>query len=703
VRPVGERLPTPPALAPSTSRVARAFDFVSDWAVLGFAVWTLIAYAGMVTEARVSVLVPVWLATLPLLGIVLVALSRRSENPAAREQFATRRRAEAALGSYFGKAALAAGLVSAVLAAAWRDAPWALVWAGAAVAVALAVGAGHLRSDRPASAPPVLAWPAHAAAAFVGLCFATMSLFINRSDGDDAFYVNRATGTEQLNRIPVRDIIFTDERVDPVFGTGLPVDTFSALQGALGRFIGIDGASVAYYVTPPLMTFFATWALWRLLRSWAPRNVLLCFALGCLYWLFSAQDSLTPGSFFLSRMWQGKVIFAAWLVLTAYVYLTRWLAKRDGLTAALVLAAGIASIGMTSSAAFVAPLLFAAAALPLLARGDWRGVPVLLGAAAFPFLVGFVVSRNFPLEHIAGRDVREIGTDWYFHEVFGVGLVAALGVVALWAAPWLARSGSAAALTAGIAVVTIVLLAPAVLPTLNDLTGLASVLRRVLWVVPFPALVGLLAALPAVPFFGHLRSKPALLRRAAAGAPALLAACLLVAFGQPLWSLWRTGESLWTLRPAWKVNQTALRDARAILARYSGRDPVLADERIMFAIALVTVQPKAVNARSFYARLTPDSPQRISDRLALTRFVSAENPTPSRRRVERALADLRVGLVCIDESRPLIIREVEALGNYGEAFRVRQVVCFERRGPPGAVAVGASAPYGSTHVRYRSG
>jgi hypothetical protein len=51
-------------------------DFVSDWALAAFAVWTLIAYAGMATEAPVSILTPIWLATTPFLGLALMLLRR---------------------------------------------------------------------------------------------------------------------------------------------------------------------------------------------------------------------------------------------------------------------------------------------------------------------------------------------------------------------------------------------------------------------------------------------------------------------------------------------------------------------------------------------------------------------------------------------------------------------------------------------------
>jgi Family of unknown function (DUF6077) len=678
-----------------TSRFALALDFVSDLGVLAFATWTLIAYGGMLTGASATLLVAIWLAAVPLLAVLLVVLVRRTAEDAAApadaegEEPPNGRRRRILL-----PAAALGGVAAVVLTGMAQNALWALVWLGAAVAVAAAVALGRLRSPVETRALPVIAWPAHLFVAAVGFAFAVMSLFINRASGDDTFYVNRATGVAELDHIPIRDIIYTHEDLPPLGGTGLPVDTFSALQGAVGAFANTHGASVAYFVTPPLMTFFATWALWRLLRSWAPRNLLLCFALASVYWLFSAQGQLTPGSYFLSRMWQGKVILVAWLIPTAYVLMTRWLARRDVVTGLLLVAVGVGSIGMTSTAAFVMPLVFATAMVPLLAAKAWRALPVLLAGGSFPLVVGFLVAQKYSLvdpfqleeklrrQRGAARGTFwSIGTSEYFHAIVGVGFLAAVGMLAFLAAPWLARSGYATRMATGIAVVAILLLAPGVLPTINHVTDLSTLLRRVIWVVPFPAVVGLLAAVPAAELFRRLaRGRPAR-RFATAAAPAALLGALLIAFGHPLWNSWRTGEPLWVKNVSWKTGPFALGRAHAILRRYDGDGAILAEERIMHAIALVTVDPKTVNPRSFYTRLMPEARDRTRDRLALTRFVEGENPTPSPAQVESALSNLQVGLVCVDRSRTSVFREVEDIG-YREAFAFTRLVCLQR--PPAA-------------------
>jgi Family of unknown function (DUF6077) len=560
--------------------------------------------------------------------------------------------------------AIGSGLLAATLAAWNWGVPWTLVWLPALIAVVIAVTAGKLHSGTAASAE-TRSWTADAFAAGLSLLFAVMSLLVLRTNPDDVFYVNRATATAQLNHIPVLDVIFTHEEAARGGGAGLPVDSYSALQGAVARFLGLHAASVAYLIFPPVFTFLAAWALWRLVRAWAPRRAWLCFALGAVFLSWSAQTHLTSGNFFLTRIWQGKVAFVAWLIPTIYVYLTQWLGKRDALTGVLILTAGLACIGATGSATFVAPAIFASAVVALAVRMDWRALTVPLAAAAIPFGIGIFVLSRFPLSQRIGRDELQ-PESWFYFEVVGMGVVAVVAAFGIWGAPWIARSGPAAWLTTGLAVVVTIIIAPGAIGLLSDLSGLTGTLRRMLWIVPFPALVGLLAALPVA-------SASRIGRLVPIAVPTLIA-ILLVALGTPLWGF--RGHTLWHYPPSWKTYRAS--EVRAILRSYHGDGPILADRGLMGAIPLVTVEPKAVNARSLYLVRTALPRKQIKERLVLTRFISGDEPRPKTAAVRRALANLRVGLVCIRQNRRDFIPIIERVGPFREAFTTRRGVCLER-------------------------
>ena len=634
--------------------------------------WTLLAYFGMATDASVSILVAAWLVTLPLAAVGLLLLRGRRRGPAPERKALwfpvwpdERRR-------YLLGTGLALAVVSATLAGILERKAWSLVWGTGALALLCVLTAVFTSPDRDESPVPPIRRIEHLLAASTAFVLGAMSLFVNRLSADDVFYVNRATATAQLDRIPVRDVLVTNEKVLPASGVGLPVDSFSALQGALARLFHVAAPSVVYYVTPPFFTFLAVWALWRLLRVWASRATTLCFAVGVTYLLFSAQSNLTPGSFFLNRMWQGKVIFVAWLVPTLYLLLTRWLTRPNAVTAVLLIAAGIASIGLTGSATFVAPLIFATAVPWLLIRREWPALLVVLGAASIPLVIGFAATRLYSLSELLGGSTRE--SPWFFHYVFGVGLVCAIGVIGLLAAPWLVRRGPPTLITAAIAVIATLLLVPNLLPVLSDVTGIQGALRRTLWVVPLPALVGLFASVPLAGWSG---------KRRAAAVPAA-AAALLIAFGQPLWeSHSQPGQTFWTAPPSWKVSRTRLAEARAILLRYDGPGPILAEEPIMATIAEITVRPKAVNPRRWYITLTGEPPATKAERLRLTAFVTeevGETPRPTLEQARKDLAHLRVDLVCVESSEGQLLRAVQAAGPYEPAFTARGQTCFSRNG-----------------------
>jgi hypothetical protein len=653
----------------AASRLRRALDFTSDCAVVWFAVWTLAAYVGMLTGAHVTLLVALWVAGALTATAALVRFRGRSL--AARDDEPSPA-GEAGLLRSRGRLAgvgVVSGLTAAVLAAASPSVPWVLPASAALLSAACVVLAGRSRSPWTASrGAEILGREGDFIAFGVALCFAAVSLLIRLGNADDVFYVNRATAVAQLNRIPVLDVIFTHEEAARGGGAGLPVDSYSALQGAVAHVLGIQAPSVAYYVVPPVATFLAIWSLWRLLRSWAAQRVLLCFGLGSVFWIWSTQAQLSSGSYFLTRIWQGKVAFVAWLVPTIYLYLTRWLEGRDGRTAALLVAAGISAIGMTGSATFAGPLIFLTAVVAILACGDWRRLWAPLVAGAIPLGIGLGVLSRFPLSETVGKG-RMPDNDWFYHELFGFGFVCVVAGAAIWLAPWLARAGPPARLASGIAVVVALLLAPGVLGLLHDVSGLTETLRRTLWLVPTPSLVGLLASAPLPSRFGRMVPIAA----------TAIVACLLVAFGNPLWRSRESGRQLWHFPPAWKANEGRLAMARTILDRYDGTGPILVRKGIMAEIAILTTEPKTVNPRSLYLIRTRESQRLTTARLKLTAFVMSDR-LPPEPVVRKALVDLQVGLVCLEEGDPEFrARRAVITPAFRQSFGTQGYSCFERR------------------------
>jgi hypothetical protein len=280
------------------------------------------------------------------------------------------------------------------------------------------------------------------------------------------------------------------------------------------------------------------------------------------------------------------------------------------------------------------------------------------GAGAVPLAIGGLVSLHYGISD----DISHLPRDnyWLFTQVFSAGVVGAIGAVALTAAPWYARTRGIAA---GIAVVTALLLLPGVLELFRDQVGLSETLRRLFWLVPLPALVGLLAAAPT--------------RRPRAVLTAAAVAALLIAFGTPLWTGFDGGGS-WKSPPSWKINGYEVTQARTILAHYHGRGSVLANKGTMRALAQITVEPKAVNPRTYYAKLLPGPARWVGQRRALTRLASSGAKPASPGFIHRALNDLGVGLVCLPADKPELPSKARITPTFRPAFETQDARCFER-------------------------
>jgi hypothetical protein len=582
------------------------------------------------------------------------------------------------LAAFAASAVLA--LVSAVLAAqAPSESTFRLAWVAGALQLLLVAALLLRGGDLVATAAPV-ALPAPrrrlgaellVAAAGIGL--AVFSLFLFRFSHDDIYYLNRAQWIADFGHIPYRDVLLANQRY-PATGGGSPTETFTALQGSLAGLCHVPAGTVAYYLLPPIFTLLAVWALWRLMRVWAPRRPLVCLGSALAFLFLDGAHDLSFGTYFFPRFSEGKAVFVAWLVPTLYVHLTRWVRGREPAAAALAAIAAVTGVGLTASASFVVPLVLLTAATPLLLQRRYRALAALAGAAALALLAGYIGSRYGPPR---GFQLRLPFPPIHTYALFlGTGAVAVVGGLALWLAPWLVRDRVASLIVAGATAVAAVALAPHVTQSVAALVGVGTPLKRLLWVSPVPALAGLLAGLPPpVPESGWARTAGE-----AAGAvlaAAVLAGLLVATHGR---TIANNADDHLTDHPTWRVPPAALREAQRIVAHSPGRAVVLAPEGAMEALAIRSGAVKAVNPRYEYSRLVPQPPGEGRDRLRLSKWVTGIRPLGAGE-VAILLSVLGVRIVCANPTRFDVIDELQSLG-WGESFAAGRLACF--RGPPSA-------------------
>ncbi|WP_165964174.1 DUF6077 domain-containing protein, partial [Actinomadura sp. KC216] len=550
--------------------------------------------------------------------------------------------------------------------------PWWCAWAAGIVSVAASAAYLLLRRTPPDDAemegtvPDVrdTRWGTPLAL-LTGAGFAVASLFIVNSDGDDAYFVSRSVATATTGEIPLKDVIFTPGTADEISGEP-PVASIEVLAGAMARLLGVPAASFVWYLLLPAVTFVAVWALWRLVRAWAPRNAPLCFAVGAVYLLWSGMGGASLGSFHLLRMWQGKAMLVSALVPLLFVYLTRWAERRTRGDLALLAAAGVAAVGLTSSAVFVVPLVAGAAAVALIAAGRVLAGLAACAAMAYPVGAALAVKLLYGDTSVVGRVHDAPGSyRWVL-------LHAALGVIggcAVWLSPWTARRGVPALIAAGVAAALTVLIVPGVLEAAADVTGAGQVLWRTMWVVPAPALIGLLAAvrIPLGPWSGPARA-------AVTAAPAAVLAVALVAGGTPVWS--ESNGSVVASRPAWKVPASAVGTARDVVALAGTDGLVLMPSGVMRVVPLLTVRTHAVNPNSHYLKLLPVPPQFIRDRRVLSAAVRGpRSAKPEAAEVAAALSRTKVDVACASRRDGRGLALLRSAG-YGGDRRVGRLICL---------------------------
>jgi hypothetical protein len=308
---------------PRPDGLTTALDLATDLALWGFALWTLLYQAAQLLRLPTTPMVVAWFCGLVVIAALQLRRLRAARAPGGgapvpgaalhlggahlAEQVADERVGDERAGDAAGSAPplprtslllCAAGivlaLVSAVLTRDSSGAGWVVGWAVGCAAVL--AGVVHALLAERGTRTSLEAGPEHShlagslVASATGLALAAFSLFTLRVDPDDAFYVNKSVFVAQHGTIPQGDTLYSHQTLPPLTGAGsAPIQSIEVLQGALAHLFGVAAGSVVYLVVPPVATFLAVWAIWRLVRAWAPRRHLLCFAVSIVFLLLSVM------------------------------------------------------------------------------------------------------------------------------------------------------------------------------------------------------------------------------------------------------------------------------------------------------------------------------------------------------------------------------------------------------------------------------
>ncbi len=645
VEELGQSANAVPVVVGRGARTARAADVVLDAVVGALAAWTVVFHlarlAGMPRDGALAL----WLVVLAVVALMVRdgRLGFPSVPPAGTS------------GSIGPVAVLASLVVAAGLA--WLDIDglwWPLAWVAVVAVLGLALravwkgGASRHLTDRTAMG----ATTGFGALAVLVLAVlaAVLSLVMVRPDQDDVFVVNRSAYVEvHSGAFPERDTIFSDE-VLPVERPAVLPTAIEPLVGTLAARLPGNSAALSHLGLAPLIAALGVLATWRLLRALGMRAPVLATWAGTLFLVLDGSMHGSFGNFFAGRSWQGKAVFLMLIVPTLWHH-GQALGRNGSKRHLLIGGAGIlAGLGLTSSAAFIGPsVLVAAATATALDAGRPRRIGRALLASIPTLLAGFygLIAEPQYLDDVAGGvgqvlaaiDIGRLldsGTEpvAMVRFVFGQGPAAVVGIAAALTAWAVVRDrGARLVLLAGPAVVMGFYMAPGAFDVLDTVGSADAVVWRSMWIMPVPAMVGLVLAAPR-----------AGIRAAQVVVPVAVLAGLLVV-GTPIVSTQNRGvEMVWP--PSLDLSRPEQDSARR-LVEMVGSGLVAGPEDVNFAVSVLSAEVRSVNPRTSYLKGRHVGPDFLADeRQALTRALDTGTLDFGDAIVGRALEGLEPDALC---------------------------------------------------------
>lgn len=600
--------------------VVAGTDAVLGAAVLAVAAWTIVFQLALVAGIERDPATAVWLGLWAGFGTLVWRLDRAEPRPAGGGSVLSPfDRAE-------GLRWLVGGVALAVAVAVTE--PVGVEWPAAWIVIGLfALGglvAANVSTQRDRSAAVARSNASALGAVVVVLIavtFAGLSLLTSRPDLDDVFVVNRSSYVEANDgTFPERDTIFSDE-LFAVQRPAAPQTSVEAMIGSIAAQLPVSAAGLSYLVIAPIASALAILALWRLTESFGVRRPALAVLAAGAFILLDGVSAQSFGNFHFARAWQGKTIFL--IVLLPVLWRSCLEFGRTGSRRHLALAgaAAIGAVGATTSAVFIVPVvavvvLAAAAATHGNVVRNALGAAVVLSPPAIAGLANLTASAQ-PAEVPSlafidiGISIGDIDPSGQLYLVLGTGVALAIGLGATLVGWFFVPDPAARLAIAGTALALLgVFLAPGVLDRVDAFSSAESVLWRIVWIVPVPALVGTAVAALLEPLAKATR--PAIVL------PAIAFAAMAI-WGRPVLSA-DNAQLTFDWPPPYDLPAAELTAADTLRDLTPSGSTVGAPQPVGYALAVTNVHVRSVNPRWRY----------LAGRHVVPEFLVDERDTVSR-------------------------------------------------------------------------
>jgi hypothetical protein len=471
---------------------------VPDAVCAAFALWTLCAHVVIVAGGNLHHLLAAAVLTAGAAFLAVARLRRKTPprpNATPHETTAAPAlpRGSRVAGFALGVGALAAYALTRDVVVMWWSAVALLAAAGAMV---LRTPPALPRPDPPSRRGEAFLWS-------LGIACALLTLLVHRFDIDDAFYANIAVAAADD---PSRVLYSVDTLLGipdlPIHNPAQKVLTLELLNAAVSRLTGLPAIFCLHVISAGLAALLIPLCQARLYRQLLPRSpAWIAAVLATTVVLLVAGDTHRSfGNYAFVRLWQGKAIFLTIALPLIYAYAIRFSASGTLGDWLRLFVAQVASIGLTATAIWAAPLA-GGLALASQFRTDARGLGVFtrgIGACLYPVAVGLamrdsvsqavkVAAENHPAGAWLEDSLAKILGTHHFE------LAALAAIFLLFAC---ARSDALRRFAIFVPLGALLTVANPYLEewVRSAITGPSH--WRCVWAIPFPMLLGLLIATP---------------------------------------------------------------------------------------------------------------------------------------------------------------------------------------------------------------
>ncbi len=487
------------------------------------------------------------------------------------------------------------------------------------------------------------------------------SLMTYRSDADDAFYINLAANALDNPHQPIMrfDTILGIEQF-PLLGAWYRVQSFEMLVALVSDLTGLPPYSTTHLVIAPAFSAISILTAYHFVRWFTPGRALLGAAAFLLILTAWGDVHRAYGNFGLVRMFQGKAVMATVMLPLLAVFVLKAMDTNRRSDLMRVALTGIATVGMSSNAVAVAPMLAGVLfAGKVLGHSDSRfklakaALPLVLIVTIASCYAALIFTLSDPVAENIERAWKQVSSPKHNWEtVTGEGLREKLALLGLLLLPLSVRDRQRKSVAAMFAIAFFVLTTPWIKSAISHLFP-ANFSWRIFWAIPVPVL---LATLFAALLTGNGSHK--------SGHRMVMATIALTIFvlapGNTTMSIGaktHTGFS-------WKLIDQHQLIARRVAEVTRPDDLVLAPEEISWQLATVRDSPHLVIGRLMYI-FGYQHQSRFRDILAQRRqlFVCASHARNCPDRLDDMLSNIHDGklrAIILANNHPLVAQRANS-------------------------------------------